>query len=164
MGIFFCQGEICSAGSRLFVQDSIYDTFVERLATMAKAVRSATDSISRRRWAPLVSQGQQQRVLDYIRIGKQGRANALAGGRAPMGALAGGCFVEPTVFADVTNDMRIAREEIFGPVVCALRFKDLPDAIRQGNDSPFGLAAGVWTAIWPRPIKPPRPSKPARCG
>jgi acyl-CoA reductase-like NAD-dependent aldehyde dehydrogenase len=68
-----------------------------------------------------------------------------AGGKAPDGSLADGFFVEPTVFADVTNDMRIAREEIFGPVVCALPFKDLADAIQKGNDTPYGLAAGVWT-------------------
>ena len=94
---------------------------------------------------PLVSSEQQKRVLDYIRIGKEANATALAGGRAPGGALAGGFFVEPTVFSDVTNDMRVAREEIFGPVICAIRFTDLPDAIAKGNDTPFGLAAGVWT-------------------
>jgi aldehyde dehydrogenase (NAD+) len=84
-------------------------------------------------------------VLDYIRIGKEEKAATLSGGRAPDGDLSGGFFVEPTVFSNVRNDMRIAREEIFGPVVCAMPFKDLPDAVAKGNDSPFGLAAGVWT-------------------
>jgi acyl-CoA reductase-like NAD-dependent aldehyde dehydrogenase len=145
MGIFFCQGEICSAGSRLFVESSIFDSFVGKLAEMAKAVRLGHGLDPDTKMGPLVSREQQRRVLDYVRIGQGERAVALAGGRAPGGALADGFFVEPTVFSSVTNDMRIAREEIFGPVVCALPFTDLPDAIRRGNDSPFGLAAGVWT-------------------
>jgi acyl-CoA reductase-like NAD-dependent aldehyde dehydrogenase len=145
MGIFFCQGEICSAGSRLFVEESIYDKFVAQLADMAKAVRLGHGLDPETKMGPLVSRAQQERVLEYVGIGKSEKAEAVAGGKSPNGALAGGCFVEPTVFAGVTNDMRIAREEIFGPVVCALPFKDLPDAIQQGNDTPFGLAAGVWT-------------------
>lgn len=144
MGIFFCQGEICSAGSRLFVQDSIYETFVSRLGEMAKLVRLGHGLDPETKMGPLVSREQQERVLDYIRVGKE-KAHAVAGGKSPDGTLADGYFVEPTVFAGVTSDMRIAREEIFGPVVCALPFKDLPDAIAQGNDTPYGLAAGVWT-------------------
>jgi aldehyde dehydrogenase (NAD+)/phenylacetaldehyde dehydrogenase len=145
MGIFFCQGEICSAGSRLFIEDSIYDKFVAQLADMAGSVRLGHGLEPETKMGPLVSRNQQERVLDYIRIGKEARASVAAGGKSPDGPLAGGFFVEPTVFAGVTNDMRIAREEIFGPVVCALPFKDLPDAIQKGNDTPFGLAAGVWT-------------------
>jgi len=94
---------------------------------------------------PLVSRGQQQRVLNYIRIGTEENAKPVAGGIAPDGELADGFFVQPTVFSSVSNSMRIAQEEIFGPVVCAIPFDDLPDAIAKGNDSPFGLAAGVWT-------------------
>ncbi len=145
MGIFFCQGEICSAGSRLFVEDSIYDGFVAQLADMAKMVRLGHGLDPTTKMGPLVSRNQQERVLDYIQIGKDAKASVAAGGNAPGGELAEGYFVEPTVFADVTNDMRIAREEIFGPVVCALPFRDLFDAIQKGNDSPYGLAAGVWT-------------------
>jgi len=145
MGIFFCQGEICSAGSRLFVEETIYDKFVAQLADMAKSVRLGHGLDPETKMGPLVSRKQQERVLDYIRIGKEAKASVAAGGKSPDGSLAGGYFVEPTVFAGVTNDMRIAREEIFGPVVCALPFKDLPDAIQKGNDTPFGLAAGVWT-------------------
>lgn len=144
MGIFFCQGEICSAGSRLFVEETIYDSFVAQLANMAKSIRLGHGLDPETKMGPLVSRAQQERVLDYIRLGKEARARLAAGGQAPDG-LAGGYFVEPTVFAGVTNDMRIAREEIFGPVVCALPFKDLPDAIQKGNDTPYGLAAGVWT-------------------
>jgi aldehyde dehydrogenase (NAD+) len=145
MGIFFCQGEICSAGSRLFVEETIYEEFTSRLAEMARAVKLGHGLDPETKMGPLVSRAQQERVLDYVRIGAEGKARTLSGGKAPAGPLAQGCFVEPTVFANVTNEMRIAREEIFGPVVCAIPFKDLPQAVEQGNDSNFGLAAGVWT-------------------
>ena len=145
MGIFFCQGEICSAGSRLFVEESIYDEFVSQLATMARSVKLGHGLDPETKMGPLVSKSQQQRVLNYVQIGNNEKAVALSGGRAPSGSLASGCFVEPTVFAQVNNAMRIAQEEIFGPVVCAIPFRDLPDAIAKGNDSPYGLSAGVWT-------------------
>src|SRR5205085_160397 len=108
MGIFFCQGEICSAGSRVFVEESIYDDFVARLADMAKTVKLGHGLDPDTKMGPLVSRAQQERVLDYVRIGREGKANALAGGNAPGGALANGYFVEPTVFAGVSNEMRIA--------------------------------------------------------
>jgi acyl-CoA reductase-like NAD-dependent aldehyde dehydrogenase len=145
MGIFFCQGEICSAGSRLFVEETIYDEFVAQLAEMARSVRLGHGLDPATKMGPLVSRDQQQRVLNYIGIGKAEKAQALTGGKSPGGPLAPGFFVEPTVFTGVTNQMRIAREEIFGPVICALPFKDLADAIQKGNDTSFGLAAGVWT-------------------
>lgn len=144
-GIFFCQGEICSAGSRLFVQKSIYEAFVERLSEMASSLKLGHGLNPETKMGPLVSRNQQQRVLDYLRIGTEENAMLAAGGKAPGGSLDAGYFVEPTVFTGVENSMRIAQEEIFGPVVCALPFDDLPDAVAQGNDSPFGLAAGVWT-------------------
>jgi aldehyde dehydrogenase (NAD+) len=145
MGIFFCQGEICSAGSRLFIEECIYEEFVARLADMARSVKLGHGLDPETKMGPLVSRAQQERVLDYVRIGKEENARPVAGGNAPNGDLAGGYFVEPTVFAGVNNGMRIAREEIFGPVVCAIPFEDLPDAVAKGNDSEFGLAAGVWT-------------------
>jgi phenylacetaldehyde dehydrogenase len=145
MGIFFCQGEICSAGSRLFVERGIYDEFVERLADMARSVKLGHGLDPTTKMGPLVSSEQQKRVLDYVRIGHEEKATAVAGGKAPLDELQSGFFVEPTVFIGVHNRMRIAREEIFGPVVCAIPFDDLSDAVTQGNDSPFGLAAGVWT-------------------
>jgi acyl-CoA reductase-like NAD-dependent aldehyde dehydrogenase len=145
MGIFFCQGEICSAGSRLFVEESIYDEFVPRLADMAKAVKLGHGLEPDTKMGPLVSRQQQERVLHYIKLGSEAKATALAGGKAPGGVLASGYFVEPTVFGEVSCEMCIARDEIFGPVICAIPFKDLPDAIEKGNDTPFGLAAGVWT-------------------
>jgi phenylacetaldehyde dehydrogenase len=145
MGIFFCQGEICSAGSRLFIERGIYDEFVDRLADMARSVKLGHGLDAATKMGPLVSQEQQRRVLDYVRIGREEKATAVAGGGAPLGELQAGFFVEPTVFVGVHNQMRIAREEIFGPMVCAIPFDDLADAVAQGNDSPFGLAAGVWT-------------------
>jgi acyl-CoA reductase-like NAD-dependent aldehyde dehydrogenase len=145
MGIFFCQGEICSAGSRLFVQRPIYDDFVAELAAMARSVRLGHGLDPSTKMGPLVSHAQQQRVLKYLQIADGEQAQLLSGGRAPDGALANGYFVEPTVLGGVTNKMRVAQEEIFGPVVCAIPFDDLPDAITQSNDSPYGLAAGVWT-------------------
>jgi acyl-CoA reductase-like NAD-dependent aldehyde dehydrogenase len=145
MGIFFCQGEICSAGSRLFVERGIYEEFVARLADMARSVKLGHGLDASTKMGPLVSRAQQQRVLDYVRIGREEKARTIAGGQSPSGELQKGFFVEPTVFAGVHNRMRIAQEEIFGPVACAIPFDDLPDAIAQGNNSPFGLAAGVWT-------------------
>jgi acyl-CoA reductase-like NAD-dependent aldehyde dehydrogenase len=112
---------------------------------MAKSVRLGHGLDPDTKMGPLVSREQQARVLEYCRIGHEAKARAISGGKAPEGPLANGFFVEPTVFSDVTNDMRIAREEIFGPVVCAIPFRDLPEAIEKGNDTPFGLAAGVWT-------------------
>ena len=145
MGIFFCQGEICSAGSRLYVEESIYDKFVAQLADMAKAVKLGHGLDPETKMGPLVSRNQQERVLGYISAGREANAEIVAGGKAPDGKLSGGFFVEPTVFARVSNEMRIAREEIFGPVVCAMPFKEFNQAMDLGNDSPFGLAAGVWT-------------------
>jgi acyl-CoA reductase-like NAD-dependent aldehyde dehydrogenase len=145
MGIFFCQGEICSAGSRVFIERQIYDEFVAQLATMARSIRLGHGLLPETKMGPMVSKAQQERVLRYTQIGREELAVAVCGGQAPHGELEAGFFVEPTVFAGVDNRMRIAREEIFGPVVCAIPFDDLADAIAQGNDSPFGLAAGVWT-------------------
>lgn len=144
-GIYFCQGEICSAGSRLFVEESIFDDFVPRLAAMAKGVRLGHGLDPETKMGPLVSREQQQQVLGFLEDGTRDGATALAGGRAPDGNLANGYFVEPTVFTNVERSHRIACEEIFGPVICAMPFKDLPDAVTKGNDTPFGLAAGVWT-------------------
>jgi acyl-CoA reductase-like NAD-dependent aldehyde dehydrogenase len=145
MGIFFCQGEICSAGSRLFVEQSIFESFTARLAEMARAVKLGHGLDPETKMGPLVSAEQQRRVLEYVEIGQAGGATVLSGGKRPGGPLAGGYFVEPTVLANVTNASRVAREEIFGPVVCAIPFPDLPAAVEMGNDTPFGLAAGVWT-------------------
>ena len=144
-GIFFCQGEICSAGSRLFIQRGIFDDFVSELTRMAHGVKLGHGLNEDTKMGPLVSRNQQQTVLKYIDVGRNESATIATGGKAPNGQLADGFFVEPTIFTDVNNRMAIAQEEIFGPVVCAIPFDDVPDVVTQGNDSPFGLAAGVWT-------------------
>jgi acyl-CoA reductase-like NAD-dependent aldehyde dehydrogenase len=145
MGIFFCQGEICSAGSRLFIEEPIFEEFTKKLAEMARGVKLGHGLDADTKMGPLVSAEQQKRVLSFLEEGKKCGASAACGGKAPDGNLAGGFFVEPTVFTKVDREHRIAREEIFGPVACAMPFKDLNDAVMKGNDTPFGLAAGVWT-------------------
>ena len=146
MAVFANSGQICSAGTRLYVQRPIYDEFVERVAAFAKALRVGNALDPETQLGPLVSAAQLDRVTGYLALGKLQGARAAAGGaRLTEGALAQGFFVEPTVFADVGDDMRIAREEIFGPVISALPFDDVEEAIRRGNDTAYGLGSGVWT-------------------
>jgi aldehyde dehydrogenase (NAD+) len=146
MAVFNNTGQICHAGSRLFVQRPIYDDFVGEVAKVAKQLRVGNGLDPQTDIGPVVSQRQLERVTGYLDIGKEEGATAVAGGeRLTGGPLAEGYFVAPTVFADVTDDMRIAREEIFGPVVSALPFDDLDEAARRANASNYGLASGVWT-------------------
>ena len=123
----------------------IFDDFVSELTRMAHGVKLGHGLNEDTKMGPLVSRNQQQTVLKYIDVGRNESATIATGGKAPNGQLADGFFVEPTIFTDVNNRMAIAQEEIFGPVVCAIPFDDVPDVVTQGNDSPFGLAAGVWT-------------------
>ena len=146
MAVFANSGQICSAGTRLYVQRSIYDEFVERVAAFAKGLRVGPSLDPATELGPLVSAEQLNRVSGYLALGHAQGARAAAGGaRLTVGALAGGYFVAPTVFADVRDDMRIAREEIFGPVISALAFDDLDDVLRRANDTDYGLGSGVWT-------------------
>ena len=139
-------GQNCSAGTRLYVQRPIYDEFVQRVAAFAKTLRVGDALDPETQLGPLVSAAQLDRVTGYMALGKSQGARAAAGGdRITEGAMAQGYFVAPTVFADVRDDMRIAREEIFGPVISALPFDDIEDAIRRGNDTAYGLGSGVWT-------------------
>ncbi len=143
LGIFMNQGQVCCAGSRVFVQESMYDQFTDSLAQMAQSLTLGNPLDTSTRMGPLVSKEQHERVLGYLDIGKKEGAKAKVGGEA--GNQERGYFVKPTVFTDVKNSMKIAREEIFGPVAAAIRFKDENDAIFQGNDTTYGLAAAVWT-------------------
>ena len=143
-GIFFNQGQVCSAGSRLFVQEKVYDHALDELLKTVKETRVGPGIDPITQMGPLVSRGQADRVMGYISLGSKEGARLLAGGSRPKG-LEGGNFVEPTVFADVDGKMRIAREEIFGPVVAAIPFRDEEDLVEKANSTIYGLVAGVWT-------------------
>ncbi len=142
-GIFFNSGQVCSAGSRILVHEAIYDEVVERLVERAHAVRVGDPRDPAVTMGPLVSAGQMARVLDYIAIGRDEGARLATGGTRHGGR---GYFVAPTVFAGVAHDMRIAQEEIFGPVAAVIPFRDDEEAIRLANGTRYGLAAGVWSA------------------
>ncbi len=142
-GVFINQGEVCSAGSRILVQRSIYKKFVEAMAEKAKAIKLGPPLERETKMGPLVSKEQYDRVRSYLEIGKK-EAKLASGGDRPAG-FAKGYYVSPTIFYDVDNTARIAREEIFGPVASVIPFDDEADAIKIANDSPYGLAAAVWT-------------------
>src|SRR5438552_1035739 len=143
-GIFFNQGQVCSAGSRLFVQEKIYDQALDELLKTVEETRIGPGIDPVTQMGPLVSKTQMERVLGYIQTGSNEGARLLAGGGRPEG-LGSGYFVKPTVFADVDGSMRIAREEIFGPVVAAIPFSDEEDLVAKANSTIYGLVAGVWT-------------------
>jgi aldehyde dehydrogenase (NAD+) len=146
MAVFANSGQICSAGTRLFVEKKIYDEFVGRVADFSKTLRVGDGSDPETQVGPLVSQEQLTRVTGYLNIGRQEGAKPLSGGeQLTEGALSKGYFVGPTVFADVRDDMRIAQEEIFGPVISAIPFTDIEEVIERGNKTTFGLGSGVWT-------------------
>ncbi|MDI9259444.1 aldehyde dehydrogenase family protein [Alicyclobacillus sendaiensis] len=142
MGIMFNQGQVCCAGSRLFVQKKAYDNVVTDLVSLAKKIRQGPGLDQGTEMGPLVSDEQEKRVLGYIEKGVEEGAEVLVGGGK---ATDRGYFVQPTIFANVRDDMTIAREEIFGPVVAAMPFEDLDEVIARANDTEYGLAAGVWT-------------------
>jgi aldehyde dehydrogenase (NAD+) len=146
MSVFGNTGQTCIAGSRLFVQRSVHDEFVERLGAFGDALRVGVSTDPATQIGPLVSDEHLARVTSYVRQGADGGAELRTGGsRLTDGPLQHGYFVAPTVFAGVTDDMTIAREEIFGPVACVLPFDDLDEVAERANDTDFGLAAGVWT-------------------
>jgi acyl-CoA reductase-like NAD-dependent aldehyde dehydrogenase len=142
--IYFNQGEMCTAGSRLLVQEAIRVPFLKRIAEIAADYAPGDPLDESTRLGALVDEPQTLRVLGYIEAGHSEGAELLAGGRRVREA-SGGCFVEPTLFGNVTPSMRIAREEIFGPVLAAISVADLDEAVRVGNDVIYGLAAAVWT-------------------
>jgi acyl-CoA reductase-like NAD-dependent aldehyde dehydrogenase len=142
-GIFHNQGQACIAGSRIFVQQKVYDEFAQRFTEAAGQVKTGDPFANDTIVGPLVSETQFKRVTGYINIGEDEGARLLTGG--PEKAYAHGYYVKPTVFANVHNRMRIAQEEIFGPVAALIPFKDENDAVLQGNDTVYGLGAGIWT-------------------
>lgn len=145
-GIFAATGQTCIAGSRLLVQRSIKDALTERILEYARSAKKGDPMLPDTHIGPITTAPQYKKVLDYIDIAKkEGARCILGGGPATDKALPGSQFVEPTIFTDVTPQMRIAREEVFGPVLSILTFEDEAEAIAMANDTIYGLAAGVWT-------------------
>ncbi|ALF11211.1 aldehyde dehydrogenase family protein [Parageobacillus thermoglucosidasius] len=143
-GIYFAQGQVCAAGSRLFVQETIYDRFVEEFARKAESIRVGHPLDPATQMGPQVSEEQLNIIERYVEIGKQEGATLVTGGKRKE-ECGNGFYYTPTVFADVDNNMTIAKEEIFGPVVSIIRFKDEEDVLKKANESIYGLASGVWT-------------------
>ncbi len=154
-GIFAATGQTCIAGSRLLVQDTIYDTFVDRLVTLAKSARMGDPMSPETQVGPVTTVPQYEKILRYIAVAKHEGAQCVLGGAPANGPECGESpwFVQPTIFTEVTNQMRIAQEEVFGPVLSIIRFKTEEEAIEIANDIVFGLAAGVWTESIRRAIK-----------
>ena len=145
-GIFAASGQTCIAGSRLLVQRSVHDEFVDRLVAFAGRAKLGDPMRDDTQVGPITTPPQHARVLHYIDVGKREGAEARLGGeRADVEGCGSGLFVQPTIFTGVRNDMTIAREEIFGPVLSVIPFDDEDEAVHIANDSPYGLAAGVWT-------------------
>jgi len=145
-GIFAATGQTCMAGSRLLVHESIHDEFVEKLLELAKTAKMGNPLEKDTTVGPVTTRPQYQKVLSYIDIAKsEGAKCVLGGGPATRAECGDGWFVEPTIFTDVNNDMRIAQEEVFGPVLSIIKFKTDEQAIQIANDVMYGLAAGVWT-------------------
>ena len=143
--IFYGKGEVCAAGSRLLVEESVHDELLARVTERAAKMTAGDPLHPKTRLGAIVSKTQMERVLSYIEAGSKEGATLVTGGeRADIGT-GKGYFVKPTIFDDVEPEMRIAREEIFGPVLATIRFKDAEDAVAKGNSTVYGLAAAVWT-------------------
>ncbi len=146
IGILFNQGQVCCAGSRVFVQESIYDKFVADMAAAFKQVKVGLPWEDGTMMGCQIDEGQLNQILSYVNIGQEEGARLVTGGsKITDGPLGKGAFMAPTLFADVDNSMRIAQEEIFGPVVCVIKFKDEQEVIKMANDSEYGLGGAVWT-------------------
>ncbi|HEU5112048.1 MAG TPA: betaine-aldehyde dehydrogenase, partial [Acidimicrobiia bacterium] len=146
MANFYTQGEICSNGTRVYVHEEIHDEFLERLVTRTSKMKIGDPMDPDTHVGALISREHMEKVLSYIDAGKTAGAKVVIGGERPSDSLLeGGFFVEPTVFDACTDDMSIVKEEIFGPVMAVLTFRDEDDVIARANDTPYGLAAGVFT-------------------
>ncbi len=156
-GVFAASGQTCMAGSRLIIHSSIHDEFVDKLVAFMSRVRLGDPDNADTNMGPLSTRPQLERVMKYIDIAKQEGAKCVIGGRRGQGANCGdGWFVEPTIFTNVRNDMRIAREEVFGPVLVVIPFDTDDEAVEIANDTPYGLAAALWTSSIERAVKMPR--------
>ena len=154
LGILFNQGQVCCAGSRIFVQDTIYDKFVAELSKLFDKVKVGLPWDESTQLGSLIYEAQVKKVLSYVELAKEEGARVVAGGeRITDGELGKGCFVRPTLIVDATNDMRVAREEIFGPVAVVIKFHSEDEVIEQANDSLYGLGGGVFTQNLNRAIR-----------
>jgi acyl-CoA reductase-like NAD-dependent aldehyde dehydrogenase len=144
--IFFNQGQVCCAGSRLFLEKSIHDEFMSKLSSHTGSLRQGHGLEETTQIGPQVSKEQQDKVLKYIDIAQGEGAKLVCGGEVPGGDLAGGYFVKPTVFDNVKNEMRIAQEEVFGPVLAVIPFSSTEEVAQLANDTTFGLSGAVWTS------------------
>jgi acyl-CoA reductase-like NAD-dependent aldehyde dehydrogenase len=153
-GCMLYSGQMCESGTRVFVPDALHDEFVDRLVARASTIKLGDPYDLDTDMGPVISARQHKRILEYLQLGPAEGATVALGGGVPDGSeFEKGYWIEPTIFTDVTNDMRIAREEIFGPVMCVLRYSDLDEAIAQANDSIYGLSAGVWSTDYERAIE-----------
>jgi gamma-glutamyl-gamma-aminobutyraldehyde dehydrogenase/4-guanidinobutyraldehyde dehydrogenase/NAD-dependent aldehyde dehydrogenase len=144
-GVFYNQGEVCNAGSRLLVHESLKDELLDRIVKVAETIQPGDPLDPKTRMGAIVDRTQLDRVLGYIDSGREEGAQLHLGGNRAREE-SGGYFVEPTIFDAVSNDMKIAREEIFGPVLSTISFTEEEDAVRIANDTVYGLAAAVWTS------------------
>ncbi|HJP95044.1 MAG TPA: betaine-aldehyde dehydrogenase [Pyrinomonadaceae bacterium] len=147
MGIFYNQGQVCCAGSRLFVEESVKDNFLSKLSDRAAKINVGDPMNKATQMGPQVSEEQLNRIKGYVDIARAEGATVVTGGESPRldAAFQKGYFFSPTIFSEVKNSMRVAQEEIFGPVVSVITFKDEDDLIKQANDTIYGLSAGIWT-------------------
>ncbi|HET9489929.1 MAG TPA: aldehyde dehydrogenase family protein [Methylomirabilota bacterium] len=152
-GIFYNKGEVCAAGSRLFLEERVHDEFMAKLTERVKGLKVGDPMDKATRMGPVVSKQQMETVLSYIEAGKRDGARLVAGG-SRIGTR--GYFVEPTIFDGVTNRMKIAREEIFGPVLSVIPFKSVEEGLAEGNNTSYGLAAAVWTRDVAKALKAAR--------
>lgn len=146
LGVFFHAGQVCEASTRVLVHESMYDTVVEQLVAMSAKIKLGHPLDPNTGMGPVISEIQMNKILGYIDSGLEEGARLVCGGKKAEGpGLDQGFFIEPTIFADVTNDMKIAQEEIFGPVLCVMKYSTVEEAIEMANDTIYGLTAGVWS-------------------
>ena len=153
-GIYSATGQTCVAGSRLLLQESIHDEFLEKLLDLARTAKIGNPMEAETQVGPITSLQQYEKVLHYIDVAKEDGAKLeLGGAPSKLPECGSGWFVEPTIFSGVTNDMRIAQEEVFGPILAVIKFKDEEEALTIANDTRFGLGAGIWTSDIARAIR-----------